>query len=345
MAMTAVRIRVARAAFLLAVAAVAVPRPAAAAEAASILVAEPFGVEFLPIRVALAERLIEKHAKSAGLGDIKVGARHFHSGIAVNRAVLSGHVDVGGVGLTEMLALWDRTRGTPFEARGVLALAAMPLTFVTTDPQIRELKDFAGHAGHRIAVPETRVSIHAVTLRMAAEKTFGPGQAAKFDPLLVALPPARAAAALAEDQRIRTHIASPPDSFREFSAGRGRIVARSTDIVGGAHTTAVLIVSRRWKEKNPKLFRAVADAMVEALAWLDQDPARAARFYRAQSKSKQDVSEIEAMLAAAGEAPFRPVPRNTMPYAAFLERTGAIKARADSWKDYFWETAHALDGG
>lgn len=345
MTMSAARIRAALAILLLAAIAMAVSRPAAA-EAASILIAEPPGLEFLPIRVALAERLIEKHAARAGLDPVKIVARRFEAGIAVNQAIFSGHADVGGVGLTEMLALWDRTRGTPFEARGVLALAAMPLTIVTTDPKIGGFKDYDGRAGHRIAVPEARVSIHAVTLRMAAEKTFGPGQAGRLDPLLATVPAAHAAAAiLAGDPRIQTHVASPPYLFREISAGRGRVVARSTDIVGGAHTTAVLVAARKWKDANPKLFQAVADAMVEALAWLDQDPARAARFYHAQSKSKQDVSEIEAMLAAAGESPFRPAPRNTLPYAAFLERTGAIKAKAESWKDYFWESAHALDGG
>lgn len=339
MAMTAVRIH---AALLLAVVAVVVPR-AATAEATSVLIAAPPGLEYLPIRAALAERLIEKRAKDAGLGNVKVDLRRYESSIAVNQAIHSGNADIGGTGLTEMLALWNRTRETRFETRGVLALAALPLTIVTTDPEIREVRDYGGRTRHRIAVPEIRVSIHAVTLRMAAEKAFGLGQAGKLDPLMAALPPA--AEVIANDPRIQTHIASPPESFRKFSAGRGRVVARSTDIVGGAHTTAVLVAARPWKDKNPKLFQVVADATVEALAWLDQDPARAARFYHAQSKSKQDISEIEAMLTSAGEKPFRPTPRNTMPFATFLERSGAIKAKAETWKDYFWESAHALDGG
>ena len=51
------------------------------------------------------------------------------------------------------------------------------------------------------------------------------------------------------------------------------------------------------------------------------------------------------MFAAPDAVLFRPEPRNTIPFARFLERTGAIKAKAESWKDYFWESVHGLDGG
>lgn len=320
--------------------------PSAAAEAGEVHIAEQDGIAYLPIRVALAHRLIEKHAKSAGLGEIKVVARRYESGIAVNQAVLSGNADFGAAGTTVLLSLWDRTRGSEFETRGVIALAAMPLKFVTTDHRIAGLADLSGRADHRIAVPEAKVSIHAVTLRMGAEKVFGPGQAYRLDPLLFVLPHPHAAAALLASRRtIQTHVAGLPYSFQEISSGRGRVIATSTEIVGGPHTTAVLYATRKWKEKNPRLFKAATDAAIEALAWLREDSRRAAKFYKDQAKSKQDIAEIEAMFADANEIAFDPRPRNTMPFALFLARTGAIKARPASWKDYFWETAHGFDGG
>ena len=321
------------------------PLPAAA-EAVEVRLAEQDGPAYLPIRIALAHRLIEKHAKNAGLGEIKVTARRYESGIAVNQAVLSGHADFGAAGTTVLLSLWDRTKGSEFETRGVMALAAMPLKFVTTDHRITGLKDYDGRADHRIAVPETNISIHAVTLRMGAEKVFGLGQAHRLDSLMIALPhPHAAAVVLASRKTVQTHIAALPYSFQEISAGRGRTIATSSEIVGGPHTTVVLFATRKWKERNPKLFRAVADAEIEALAWLSQDSRRAAKFYKDQVRSKQDIAEIESMFADAKEIAFGPTPRNTMPFALFLERTGAIKAKAASWKDYFWETAHAFDGG
>jgi NitT/TauT family transport system substrate-binding protein len=321
------------------------PLPAAG-EAGEVRLAWQDGIAYLPIQAVVALRLIEKHAKNAGLGAVRIEARRFDSGIAVNQAVLAGHADFGAAGTTVMLSLWDRTKGSEFETRGAIALAAMPLKFITTDPRIAGLKDFDGRADHRIAVPETRVSIHAVTLRMGAEKVFGPGQAHRLDPLLLALPhPQAAAAILGSRKTVQTHIAALPYAYQEISAGRGRVIATSAEIVGGPHTTAVLFATRKWKDRNPKLFKAVAEAATEALGWLREDSRRAARFHKDQAKSKQDIAEIEAMFADAGEIAFAPAPKNTMPFALFLERTGAIKARPASWKDYFWETAHGFDGG
>jgi NitT/TauT family transport system substrate-binding protein len=320
--------------------------PPVAAEASEVHIAEQDGIANLPIRVALAHRLIEKHAQRAGLGEIKVVARRYESGIAINQAVLSGRADFGAAGTTVLLSLWDRTKGSEFETRGAIALAAMPLKFVTTDHRIAGLADLSGRADHRIAVPEARVSIHAVTLRMGAEKVFGPGQAHRLDPLLFVLPHGHAAAAvLASRKTIQTHVAALPFSYQEITSGRGRTIATSTEIVGGPHTTVVLYTTRKWKEKNPRLFKAATDAATEALAWLGQDFRRAAKFYKDEAKSKQDIAEIEAMFADTNEIAFDPRPRNTMPFAAFLARTGAIKTRPASWKDYFWETAYAFDGG
>ncbi|MEK7245176.1 MAG: ABC transporter substrate-binding protein, partial [Pseudomonadota bacterium] len=203
------------------------PLPAAA-EAGEVRIAEQGGIAYLPIRVALAHRLIEKHAQNAGLREIKVTARRYESGIAVNQAVLAGNADFGAAGTTVLLSLWDRTKGSEFETRGVMALAAMPLKFVTTDHRITGLEDYDGRADHRIAVPEARVSIPAVTLRMGAEKVFGLGQAHRLDPLMFVLPHAHAqAAVLASRKSVETHIAALPYSFQETFAGRGRVIATS----------------------------------------------------------------------------------------------------------------------
>lgn len=318
----------------------------AAAESGLVRIAEEDGIAALPIRVAIQHRLIEKHAKDAGLAEIKVSARRYESGIAVNQAVLSGQADFGVAGTTVMLSLWDRTRGTEFEARGVMALAAMPLKFITADARINGIRDYDGSADHRIAVPEARISIHAAALRMGAEKAFGLGQAFRLDPLMLVVPFGPAHGAISGNRKMaHTQIVALPYSFEEIATGRGRAIATSFEILGGAHTTAVLFASRKWKEKNPKLFQAVVAAEIEALGWLSQDSRRTAKAYKTHVKSKQDIAEIEAMFSGAGEIVFGPQPRNTLPFAQFLERTGAIKAKTMSWKDYFWESAHGFDGG
>ena len=100
------------------------------------------------------------------------------------------------------------------------------------------------------------------------------------------------------------------------------------------------------RQPNPGLQRDDLINLDEAgLRWLVEDSKRAAKFHKDATKAKQDLSEFEVLLADPDEIAFGPVPRNTMPFALFLARTGAIKVRAAGWKDYFWETAHAFDGG
>ena len=333
---------IAAAAFVL----VALAASPAAAESGLVRIAEDNGVAALPIRVAIERKLIERHAKGAGMAEIKVETRRYESGIAVSQAVLSGQADFGVAGTTVMLALWDRTRGTEFEVRGAIALVAMPLKFITADARINGIRDYDGNADHRIAVPEARISLHAAVLRMGAEKVFGLGQAFRLDHLMFVVPPAPAHGAILGNRKTaHTQIAALPYSFEEIANGRGRAIANSFEIVGGAHTAAVFFSSRKWKEKNPKLFQAVVAAGIEAQVWLSQDSSRAARFYKGHVKTKRDIAEFEAMFAGAGEIDFAPTPRNTLPFARFLERTGAIKAKATNWTDYFWESAHGFDGG
>ena len=41
---------------------------------------------------------------------------------------------------------------------------------------------------------------------------------------------------------------------------------------------------------------------------------------------------------------FTTTPRNTMGYAAFMHRIGSIKAKPESWKDYYFEEIHGAKG-
>ncbi|MBM3565834.1 MAG: ABC transporter substrate-binding protein [Alphaproteobacteria bacterium] len=319
--------------------------PAAAAERTQIRIAEQYGLAYLPLHVAVERKMIENRAKAAGLGGVKVVFERFSGGAAVNQAILSGRSDIGAGGVTAMLSLWDRTRGSDNETRGIMALGAIPLKFVTGDPRVRSLKDYADLSGHRIAVPATKVSIQAVVLQMAAEKTFGEGQHRRLDDMAAAIPHPRAAEMMIGGETTKTHIATPPYSFRESASGKGRVIANSYDIVGGPHSTVVLFASKPWKDANPALFQAVADGCADAIKWINGNRRRAAESYLSLMELKHDLSEIETILGDRNQIVFDATPRNTMPFARFMHKTGAIRTLPAAWADYFWETVQGQDGG
>src|ERR1700719_2213198 len=73
--------------------------PLSRAEMSEINVAQQYGIGYLPLMVMEDQKLIEKHAKAAGV-DVKVGWAKFAGGNVMNDALLSNSLQFasGGVG-------------------------------------------------------------------------------------------------------------------------------------------------------------------------------------------------------------------------------------------------------
>jgi NitT/TauT family transport system substrate-binding protein len=82
------------------------------------------GLLYLPMILMEAHQLIEKNAKASGLGDLNVSWLTFNSGGAATDALLAGNVDFVTTGATNMLLLWDRTKG---QVKGIAACGGMPM--------------------------------------------------------------------------------------------------------------------------------------------------------------------------------------------------------------------------
>ena len=57
-----------------------VPAHAASAERPEVRIVQQFGLSYLPLHVAVEQKLIEKHARAAGLGDVKITLSKLGSG-------------------------------------------------------------------------------------------------------------------------------------------------------------------------------------------------------------------------------------------------------------------------
>jgi len=154
----------------------------ARAEVAEVRIAQQFGISYLPLTVMRHEHLLEQAASKAGLGDLKVTWARLAAGNAMNEALLSGNLDFASGGVGPLLTIWSKTKGHQ-EVKGVSSLNSMPLYLVTTNPDVKTIKDFTQK--DKIALPAVKISIQAVTLEMAAAQTFGDGEYNKLDPLKV----------------------------------------------------------------------------------------------------------------------------------------------------------------
>jgi NitT/TauT family transport system substrate-binding protein len=311
------------------------------AEVDELVVAPQFGLAYVPMHVMSSEKLIEKHLAKNGLPRTKVNWARTTGGAAANEALLSGAVHVSSGGVGPLLTIWDRTKGN-FDVRGIGTFDRTALFLNTISPKVKTLKDFSD--GDRIAMPAVKVSIQAVTLHMACEAEFGNGNHGKLDHLTVSMShPDGTAAMLSGKSEVNSHFTSPPFMFQQLEDKRVHRVVNSFDVLGGPTTFNSAYATSRFRTDNPRTFKAVFDALVEAHDFIQKNRAEAIKIYIAAENSKLPPDFIAKML----DSPFieySVAPQNTMKYAAFMNKVGSLKNKPASWKDYYFPEVHDRTG-
>jgi sulfonate transport system substrate-binding protein len=325
---------------LAALALVALAIDPAAAQTKTIRVAKQFGISYLPLTLMEEKKLIETHARRLGL-DVKTEWVQLTGGTPMNEAVISGSIDFVSGGVGPLLSVWGKTRGN-FGVKAVAALNAMPLYLTCINPGVVTVKDFTDQ--DRIALPAVRVSIQAITLQMAAEKAFGPGQQYKLDPLTVSLShPDGLAQLLSGRSEITAHFTSAPFMYQELANPRVRKILDSYEVLGGPHTFNLVWTTAKFAAENPEVVEAFIAALDEAMKSIAQDPAAAAAIWVKAENSKLTAGYIEKLIRLP-ENEWTLVPKKIMAYAEFMSRVGMLPARPASWRDVFFPNVHQLPG-
>ena len=315
---------------------------AARAEVSELTVAVQPGISYLSLMVMQDEKLIEKHARQAGIEDLSVKWSRFAGGNVMNEAVLSGSLHFASGGVGPLVTMWARTRGN-LNVKAVSAINAMPLYLNSRNPQVKSIKDLTEK--DKIALPAVRVSIQAVTLQMAAEQAFGEGQQNRLDPLTVSLShPDAMTAMLSRSGEVTAHFTSPPFQEAELREPDVHRVLSSYEVLGGPATFNLVWTTQKFHDENPKVYGAFLAALQEATDLINQDKKQAAREYLRISGDKRNSLEDIVKLLENPEIVYTLTPNNVMKYVDFMHKVGSIKVRPDSWKDMFFPNAHGLSG-
>jgi NitT/TauT family transport system substrate-binding protein len=321
------------------IAGLALLSPACAQE---IRLAQQFSMGYLQLNVMQHQKLIEKHAAALGIPNAKVSWFKFNGPTAVNEALISGNVDIGSGGVPGLLTLWARTKGTPQEVRGISALSSQPFLLNTRDPAIKTVKDFKD--SDRIAVPAVRTSVQALTLQIEAAKLYGAKDFEKFDPLTVSMTPPDATVALLKGgAQIAAAFSVPPFQYMQLEDKAIHTVLNSFDVMGGSHTFTAIWTSAKFRDGNPKMYKAFIEALKEATVFVDKNPRAAAEYWIEDSKSKLPP-DTAAKIVGGKQVRWTMVPENTMKFADFMASVGRIKIKPASWKDYFFPDIYDLKG-
>jgi NitT/TauT family transport system substrate-binding protein len=309
------------------------------AEVKEVRLAKQYGLGYLPLIIMEEQRLIEKHAKAAGLGDVKVTWATLGGGSAMNDAILSNSVDYISSGVAPLVVLWDKSKGS---VKGVSALISTPNYLNTNNPAVKSIRDFSEK--DRIGLPAVKVSIQAIILQMAAAREFGQDNYAKLDKLTVSMKhPDAMAALLSGKSEITGHLTSPPFMFQELDDKRVRTVLNSYDVLGGPHTFNVITTTKKFYDNNPKTYAAVYAALEEAIAYINKNKRLAAEIYQKSSKTKESLDDLIKEINQPSLT-YTTTPLNTAKFSDFMFKTGTIKTRPNSWKDLFFSNVHGKQG-
>ena len=89
----------------------------AAAEVNELKIGKQYGLPYIQFVIMEDGKLIEKHAKLQGLGDIKVDWATLGGPAQINDGIISGAIDVGAVGLPNLITIWEKTRNRSARSR------------------------------------------------------------------------------------------------------------------------------------------------------------------------------------------------------------------------------------
>ncbi|HKT79745.1 MAG TPA: ABC transporter substrate-binding protein [Vicinamibacterales bacterium] len=298
-----------------------------------------FTVAYLPLMVMAEQKLLEKHAAKAGV-EVTVEYPRMASAAPKNDALLAGRVQVVPSGPSGLAVMWDKTKGTPMEVRGLFSLSNVPLLLNTRSPNIKSIQDFSD--ADRIQVAAVKVSMQALTLQMAAAKQWGPSQYTRLDRLTVGLSEPDGMAALLSGGEINAAFLAPPYSTWSLSDPRVHTVVDSYDVLGGVTTFQLFYATTKFVQENPRIIRALQDALIEANAYIKKDPKGAAALYlKTNNDTKHTVDDMLQVLNDP-KVEFSLVPKNVKKYVDFMHDVGTLKNKPASWEELFFPVVHEL---
>jgi NitT/TauT family transport system substrate-binding protein len=313
----------------------------ARAEQSELRVAKQYGLGYLQMMVLEDQKIVEKNAAAAGLGDIKMTWATFRSSDVMNDALLSGNVDFVCLGIPGLATIWGKTKGG-LEVKAASGFNFLPLQLNTRNASIKSIRDLTDK--DRIALPAVKVSMQAIILQMAAAQAFGESNYAKLDPLTISMShPDAMATFLSAGGEIDNHFTSPPFIQKELEKPGITMILNSTDVLGGPISFNVVAATSKFYGENPRLYAVFMKSMAEATEFINRDKRGAAEIYIRMTKDKSSVDDILKIINDP-QIEYSLTPKNTMKMIDFMYKTGAIKVKPASWKELFFANMHELPG-
>jgi len=301
------------------------------------------GMSMMPLVIAQETKLVERRLAAAGLGNVAIEWTQISGGTAMNDALLSDSIDFASGGLPPAILLWEKTKGTPLEARALASMASIPQMLFARNPAVKTIRDFTPQ--DRIAVPALRVGLQAMLVQMAAAQAFGPDAWNRYENIMLQISHADAFAALsgAVATEITAHMSGPPQQWTQMRDAKLTRVFESTSVTEGPASQNVIYARMAYRQRNPEIVRAVLAALDDSMAAIKSDlPGSVAIFLRAQ-RTNMDAGELAQNLRDPNVT-FDTTPNRSLFFSQFMLRAGLIKQGPATWRDIWMPDMHERNG-
>ncbi|TMA22694.1 MAG: ABC transporter substrate-binding protein [Deltaproteobacteria bacterium] len=227
--------------------------------------------------------------------------------------------------------------------KGMSAMTTYPLYLVTRNAAVKSIEDFSEK--DKIALPSIKVSTQAIVLQMAAAKAWGQDQYARLDPFTIGLShPDAMLALMSGTGGVNSHFSTSPFYEQEIKVPGVRTVTTSYEILGGRATALVITASSRFREANPKTYRAFFDALSQSIQTINKDKRAAAKVYLEQAQDKKNTVEDIVRMIDNPDYEYTLRPEKVFKTAVFMNQIGSVKRRPASVRDLFFPEVHPLGG-
>jgi NitT/TauT family transport system substrate-binding protein len=143
---------------------------------------------------------------------------------------------------------------------------------------------------------------------------------------------------------INSHYSVAPYYYYELANAGVHTVLKSYDTLGGPGTNGVMLMTRKFRDANPKVTRAVYAALSEAHDFINKNPGEAAQIYIKTTNEKRSNQEEMIKFISDPDNIWTTMPQQTMTFAGFMHRVGTMKRLPASWKDLYMPECHELAG-
>ncbi len=288
----------------------------------TVRLAKQYGMQYAAGYIVEKMNLLEKYLPGA-----KIEWSSFGGGAAITEALISGHLDVGFMGMPPAVIAIDKGADLKI-ASGV---CVPPFDLMVKEERLQSIADFKPQ--DKIAIPGIGSTQH-ILLSIAAKEKLN--KARDFDANMVAMANPDAYSSLVSGTEIVGHFTTMP--FLELEARQGfRSILTGKEAYGDA---SIVCVTTSKFHSNPAVYAGLIGALYEAMDLLNkQDP-----------KVLEIIAEVEKISIEDAKA-FLDWPGTNytaniyglMGIANYMHEVGYIKNKPELEK-LVWENARALIG-